>query len=367
MLTKFLAEDSTQWHEMLAACQHDFYHLPGYVRMCAGLEEGCPAAFYAEERDCRLLIPLILRPIPDAGASDYFDATCPYGYAGPLLLCPPGEETFLPRALAAFLEALRAHRIVTAFLRLHPLLPLPPSALAGHGELVAHGETVQIDLTLPDEEIWRQTRDNHRRDIHKAQRAGLVAEIDHDWAEFEAFLQIYYQTMDRVGASDCYYFPRSYFTDLRRLLGDRVHLCVARLDGRVVSAVLFTEWCGIVQYHLGGTLDDMLSLQPAKTVINFIRCQMKARGMRVLHLGGGVGGSTDPLFFFKAGFSSLRSPFFTWRLIANEAVYAALVSAWEAHAGQKADSSQGFFPAYRKPIRTWNRLPAVGPLEAKAR
>jgi hypothetical protein len=69
-------------------------------------------------------------------------------------------------------------------------------------------------------------------------------------------------------------------------------------------------------------------------------------------MGGGVGGSNDRLLLFKRGFSPLRFPFFTLRLVTDEGKYreltarraqAALVPVEEVACGD-------FFPAYRAPL-----------------
>ena len=54
---------------------------------------------------------------------------------------------------------------------------------------------------------------------------------------------------------------------------------------------------------------------------------MKARGNRVMHLGGGLGGAHDSLFDFKAGFSKDRQPFRTWRVVVDPVRYAELSQA----------------------------------------
>jgi hypothetical protein len=352
MESGFVGPDSPAWERVLAGAEHDFYHLPGYVRLCARQERGEPVAFVAEQGGRRLLIPLILRPIdPALGGAEggSFDAVSPYGYPGPLLgpAVGPGDEVFLRRALAEFLAGLKGLRVVAAYVRLHPLFPLPEGPLGEVGTLVAHGETVSVDLTLPPEEIWRQTRHGHRHEINKAAREGQVARIDD--GRFEEFFEIYTESMDRVGAGGYYYFPRDYFADLRAVLGDRLHLAVVEVDGRVACAGLFTEVCGIVQYHLSGTRAAFLKHRPSKLMLHFLRQWAQGRGDRVLHLGGGVGGRKDALFEFKAGFSQVRHPFSSWRIVVDRSAYGDLVRRWESLRGIDADGIEGFFPAYRKP------------------
>jgi hypothetical protein len=73
---------------------------------------------------------------------------------------------------------------------------------------------------------------------------------------------------------------------------------------------------------------------------------MKARGDRVMHLGGGVEAFDDSLFRFKAGFSDRRQPFRTWRVVLDPHRYAALSEAVDP-AADPADFT-GYFPIYRR-------------------
>jgi Acetyltransferase (GNAT) domain len=356
MRIDLVAPNGPRWLELLAAVRHDVYHLPRYVALCAQQERGTPYLFAAEEGARRFLVPLIVRPIASAIAdadSEYFDATCPYGYPGPLL--DPGlggdANPFLERAIDAFIAVLHERRIVSAFLRLHPLFTLSPQPLQRAGKVIHHGDTVSVDLSLSYEEWWRQTRHNHRRDINRAVREGLVARMDGDWEALDAFVEIYHETMRRLNAADFYYFPRGYFLELREALGGRLHLCIVEIGREVAAAGLFTEACGIVEYHLGATRERFMGHRPAKTMFHFARQWAKARGDRVLHLGGGVGGARDSLFDFKAGFSSVRHPFYTWRVVTDAPVYRALVDRWEDSHGVEANGSDGFFPAYRMVVK----------------
>jgi lipid II:glycine glycyltransferase (peptidoglycan interpeptide bridge formation enzyme) len=99
---------------------------------------------------------------------------------------------------------------------------------------------------------------------------------------------------------------------------------------------------GIVEYHLSGTAGNYRQLAPTKFMLEVAIQWAKARGNRVLHLGGGVGSRNDALFQFKAGFSGLRSWFETWRVICDDARYGKLTE----DAGVSGASVDGFFPAY---------------------
>lgn len=209
------------------------------------------------------------------------------------------------------------------------------------------GETVYVDLRKTLDELWRDTRQNHRRSIRRALTSGFVALVDETWAHRVGFLTAYRETMTRVDAADYYFFPDQYFTDLRAALGERLHLFVVEHEGRVAAAALFTQWSGIVQYHLGGTCDEFLSVAPMKLLFHFARTWFKERGCTVMHLGGGVGSRHESVFHFKAGFASTRGRFHSWRVVAEPRAYAELVERWCRETGR--EPSGAYFPAYREP------------------
>jgi hypothetical protein len=321
------------------------------LRLAAQQEGGRAVAFLAQEGLHHFFVPLVFRPLPVefALAESLQDAISPYGYGGPL--ANTEDAAFLSAAVDALVAGLRERGVVSAFVRLHPLLPLARAPLEAGGMVVSTGETVAIDLTLSPEELWRQTRSGHRSEINKMRRNGYVPEMVSVQEYLPTFEMIYAQTMQRVGATEQYLFPHDYFLGLHEALGERLHLCVVRIEGEIACAALFSECCGIVQYHLSGVRNEFVSYHPAKILLDYVRGWAKARGNRLLHMGGGVGGRRDSLFEFKAGFSELYVPFYTWRVIADPVLYALLVRAWRCRSQAEVESLEGFFPAYRKPYR----------------
>ncbi|GAA2713601.1 MULTISPECIES: GNAT family N-acetyltransferase [Actinoplanes] len=331
-----LEPDDTAWAEALDRTRHDIYHLPGYARLDAPLSGGTPMAFRYDEADHVLIIPLILRPVPETGLQD---AVSPYGYPGPVSDVAPVNTGFWARAARAMVELLRAHGVVTAFTRLHPLLPAPRLSLETVGTLVNHGETVSLDLTRSTEQLWQETHRSHRNQIGKAKRAGVAVTFD-DWARFDVWIDTYHATMRRVGARAFYFFDREHFHRLRDALGGHLHLATAVRDGEVLGGNLFFEYAGMMHTHLQSTRDGQI-FHADKLLYHEVRLWGRERGNRVYHLGGGLGGSDDSLFRYKAAFGAGRQPFHTWRLITDPAAYQRLAGA------PTAAALSGRFPPYR--------------------
>ncbi|HEU4349652.1 MAG TPA: GNAT family N-acetyltransferase [Actinoplanes sp.] len=332
-----LEPDDAAWADALTRVRHDVYHLPQYARLDARLSSGTPVAFRYDDAGHALLLPLVLRTVPD---TDLRDAVSPYGYPGPVSDAGPADTAFWSDAGRAMADLLCARGVVTAFVRLHPLLPAPTEALAAVGTVVHHGQTVSVDLSLSPEEMWTQTHRTHRNQINKARRAGVEIVVD-DWDRLDEWIGTYHANMRRVGAADFYFFTPDHFHRLRAELGDRVHLAVALAGDELLGGNLFFEHDGIMHTHLQATRDGRTHWAD-KLLYHEIRRWGRHRGNHVYHLGGGVGGAADSLFEYKAAFAAGRHDYHTWRVIADGAAVVKLAGAAPA-----PDQMTGRFPPYR--------------------
>ncbi|HEX6050912.1 MAG TPA: GNAT family N-acetyltransferase [Gemmatimonadaceae bacterium] len=348
MIADLLAVSDVRWRRFLDRTPHDVYHLPEYCCVAGHHEGGEPVAFYAEEDGQAVLVPMLLRELPpELGAPPgWRDATSPYGYPGPIATL--GTQ---PDVLRASLRALRAlaqeHAIVSAFLRLHPFYTVPVALLAEAGTVVHHGGVVYVDLTKSPDEWRAETRLDHQRNLKRLIQLGYSAEMD-DWDAYPASCEVYWATMRRHSADSFYYFSDEYFSRLRRMLGQSVHLCSVRGPaGDVAASGLFLLVGGIAEYHLGGTADAHFAKAPSKLMFDFVRRWAKDRGATLLNLGGGVAGAADSLYRFKSGFSPLSADYHTVRIVFDAPRYHALVEVSRALSAAD-DTAEAFFPAYRR-------------------
>src|SRR5205823_3744933 len=98
---ELLDPGAPEWTDMLRRTPHDMYHVPDYVKLDARLSGGAAAAFYHAEDDRQLLMPLILRDVPDSGLCD---AVSPYGYPAPISNAPCDDSEFWERALGSLVD-----------------------------------------------------------------------------------------------------------------------------------------------------------------------------------------------------------------------------------------------------------------------
>jgi hypothetical protein len=352
MDVQLLPPDSPQWRDCLQQTAHDVYHLPEYIHLEAAREGGRALGFYTEDEHGWMLVPLIVRRIDKfaKNAERLSDVTGPYGFASPLFRHRCGShEDLVPRALQEMCQVLGERRIVSAFLRMHPLRPIPATSLTKVGYVVDHGKSVYVDLRHSYDELWRNTRPRYRSYINSLQREGYLASMDESWASLDRFVEMYRQTMLRVRAAEWYHFSSEYFRILQDKLRGKLHLCTVACRDSIVCGGIFSEYAGTVHYLYGGVDSAHLNSHASKLLIDHVRRWAKERGNRLLHLGGGVGGRNDSLFQFKSGFSRTTTSFSTLRIVTHPFLYQHLVRRWEEAAGVRADAPNQFFPAYRKP------------------
>lgn len=342
------------WSETLAQLDYDVYHLPEYVSLEAKRTKSIPEGILITEDDKIFFLPYLLRCCDNIGdnhllSAEVFDVVSPYGYPG-ILFNEAASATpeFLNLAWKQLKSTFSAKNICSAFFRLHPILNHSIQELLPSQDYQIQGETVSIDLTLSQTEMWHQTRSEHRTHINRCKRSGFTAKIVdyHDYLHH--FISIYHQTMDRVEAKKDFYFNHGYFLGLSKLKS-QIHMCIVEFENQVACAGIFTECCGIVQYHLGGTNNSFLKQAPSKLMFDYVRNWAKERGDKVLHLGGGLGAAKDSLYNFKAGFSKQRQKFLTMRLIINQDQYFHLVKLRAKELSKEPETllASQFFPAYR--------------------
>lgn len=362
---------------------YDFYNLPEFIFQEADLLGGRPVAFYYEswgidhdpygrmsngfggkeesasgdlvDRETKektqgkkALISLILRDIPGQEGK-WQDALSPYGYPGVLTT----DDRILDEVLSAFHEFAAREKLVSTFLRLHPIHNQCLVPERTHLRQSLRGKTYSIYLSEGIEAIRANYSSNHRRNLKKLRKQGYTAVFD-AWEHLPAWQEIYVQTMDRLGATEYYKFDLAYFEHLRNHLNCRL-LTVHNPAGEVACGGIFTYYADVIQYHLGGTAESELSAAPSKLMFDTAIADAVGKsaggneheeyedaihgGYKWLHLGGGVGSKDDNLARFKKGFGNREHWFRTIEMIHNRDVYDSL---------SQGKEDTGFFPLYRK-------------------
>jgi len=364
----------------LSADLRDVYFGAGYHLIWQRNGDGAAYGAVFESSEGAVFYPFLARRLADVPAlgdewAGFLDITSAYGYGGPLVSTPDGRAAdtdsrvrLLAGFRAAFSAWCRERQVVSEFVRFHPLLEnevgfLPRRTCCGAAaatrqdapmEVVPANVTVWARLSTP-EEHRRALSSSARRNLRKAERAGLTFQVetgDEAWTEFQ---RLYSATMRRRSAGDYYLFSPRYFDECRELLGGGAALLGVRRPsdpdagtGELVAAALFLRSERWIHYHLGGSDSGALAERPNNLLFVGAMDWGASLGVAGMHLGGGVhDGGDDELLRFKAGFSPLRARFHLGRCIHLPDAYDAAVQRWHQRGG--ADPG-GYFPAYRAPL-----------------
>lgn len=312
----------------------DAYLLRGYAEAACALDQGRAVLLHLGAERGDVVFAAIVREVP--GAPGWHDVTTPYGYGGPVAV---GAEPPVPAFHAAYEAWCRERRVVTTFVRFHPLfdnheLAWPQMRL----ERLADTATWPL---APGSDPLAEAHSMHRRGARKAERAGVEVTVAQGAADVGEFVSLYEDAMRRRGAEAFYLFPSSYWDALVANLGDRLVRFEARVDGTLVASLLLLATSPWLHYHLGATTEAGFAVGASKLLFVEAARWGAERGFSELHLGSGVGGRRDSLWMFKQRFSPHPGrPFWIGKLVHDAATYRRLSGSTRV---------DGFFPAYRAP------------------
>lgn len=329
--------DDPKWREIVKrADAFDFHHTAYFHKIDTDFPT--KLLYFYKNQDF-IALPVVIRPVEN---TLYFDITSVYGYAGPVFHFSTEEikNKLIEFFKTSFLSYCKENMIISVFARLHPLID-QKDILLGLGNIVDLNKTVSVDLTLNPEEQRREYRKSLKSELNQLRKKEIFIESTTNPASINDFITIYYETMDRVNASENYYFSKDYFYEFLNNDDFEAELLVAKKDQKVIAGAIFTFTDKIMQYHLAGTTEDYIKDTPMKLLLDHARIMGNDSSALNLHLGGGVGGSDeDSLFNFKSGFSKKFTQFSVWQYIVDEEVYDSL-----SKGIKKLDCN--FFPAYR--------------------
>jgi len=313
---------------------------------------------YGDEKDF-IVHPFFKRDVQDLpfyatapeNQKPSYDIASPYGYAGPAACVshPNLQQTLWRAFLDEFHTFCTEDGIVSEFVRLNPFLRNhEPLSNLGQ-DLRENGNVVYVDLTLSEEDLWRNLQKANRNAIARAKRQKVEVFRTTKSADVEEFFHLYNETMDRRGAKKMYYFPREFYKVLFDVLGESISLFVAKHEDRTANASLFIGEGGWIHYFLSGTRTQTRCPGSNNLLLYEALLWAKKEGYRTFNLGGGYR-EADSLFRFKSTFSRTATAFYTYRKVHDEVKYRALCATRESYDRSKGASpvQSDYFPSYRR-------------------
>lgn len=344
----YTLEDTEGWEQCMSQfAQCDVYYLPGYTKAFELNGDGEPLLFYYECGGKRAANVVMKRRVPvkriltenDACLREYCDFATPYGYGG-FLLDGDWRKEDKNRLYAAYEDYLKKEKAVAEFVRFHPGLN-NARRVDDFYEVIDLGNTIQLD-TSSKEMIWKNLTSKNRNMIRKAVKSGVKVYWGREPGLYETFETIYNQTMDKVQASDYYYFGKEFYRSILEDLKYRALMFYAEYEGeKIAMSIILTGSTGI-HYHLSASRREYQQLAPTNLILYEAACFACEQGYQTFHLGGGLGSHKDHLYSFKKQFNRAEDRVFSiGRRIYDREVYERLCELNEP------DPESGFFPKYR--------------------
>lgn len=189
---------------------------------------------------------------------------------------------------------------------------------------VAERTEYEVDLEPPPEILLRTFSENHRRNIKKADKQGLVARVETAPAAAEEHAQLFCESMQRRTARG-ETVPAGDAAHVRRLLQAGCgRLFRAEQDGRPVASLCILTSAERAYYHSGGSAPEGMKLGASHRAMWHAMQQCREEGIRWFRLGGVSARDSPGLAAFKEGFAPRAIPLahstfavdlpFPWRL-----------------------------------------------------
>jgi len=297
--------------------------------------------FYYEKGDFYFSTLAIKKPITKIGeeelCEEFYDLETAYGYGG--AFSNTGDTRFLSKALVAYSNYCHEQKIVAEFIRFHPFNFFYQYKHEYFDFLQEDRQTVVVDLTLSKKDRWKDYGSNVRNILRKCEKR-----LEYNTSEnLEAFIDLYYQTMDKNKADKFYFFDESYFMRLLKLPYTR--LVSVSYQGKVVAMSFLLMGKKMCYYHLSANSEESMQLNANYFLLDRSFDLVKSEGRHLFYLGGGrTTTKEDSLFSFKKKFSKKYCPFYIAGKIHNKEKYQQLCSLWES---QNTNTTKSMFLKYR--------------------
>ena len=343
-------KDKIEWsrlYGLLPTNQQDVYYSPEYYALYEQNGDGKACCFVYEEEGGIVLYPFLLNSINQLGYEldgDYYDIQGAYGYNG--IVASSKDASFITRFHECFDQFCQEHHIAAEFSRFHPLLNNQVLSSPMMQTFYSR-KTVKLDLTMSEEDIWKNQFSSKNRNVIRKAEKDSVAIVESQ--NYEFFRQMYDQTMRNVNAEDFYFFPAEYYERFKETFGDNLILCFAMYEGKPISGSMFMFSKDYAHYHLSGRNKNYYKIAANNAVLWYGIQKAKERGCKWFHFGGGTTGADDDmLLHFKQNFSKENGEFWIGKRVHNQEVYDSIVAQWKERYPESYQANKVKLLGYRE-------------------
>lgn len=301
----------------------DIYYTEEYTKLYES-DVDRALCIVGEDDESIILMPFLRRKIRDG-----YDFETAYGYGGPI--SNSSSNLWIAKALREMDDYFKGANYICGFIRFHPLMQ---NALLCKEcfNVIYDRKTIAIDMRCSKDEIWiNQITSKNRNMIRKAEKNGLIYKAEYDFGSLQQFIELYNDTMQRLGVDEFYFFSERYYHQFADSLKGNAFLGTVSLGGgEIIAAALFMKSGEYGHYHLAGSNRGKGSLGINNFLLWKTIEEMKGTTVKQFHLGGGTGSSKDDsLFKFKRSFSNHEMDFYIGKWIFDEVMYQDICNEWE--------------------------------------
>jgi hypothetical protein len=309
----------------------DIYYYPEFLEIDANIQKGEYEIFVIQNKTDIFIYPYIKLRFTHPDLNNYFDISSPYGYCGPYCSNPD----FFVEAEILFNEFI-SKNCITEFVRYHFLYN--ENLKFSQGITNFQNRTiVTLDIDQSWEDIWtKEYSGTNRNVIRKLEKEGYNYVVTKEKDDLNEFIEMYYLTMNNVGAGSFYFFDKKLINELFDNLGEKIILTKVEKNGVSYCYSLFLISGNIATYYLSAR-----NLEHAKVpATNFLLSKtvewLQDKNISTINLGGGLTNDlNDPLFKFKSNFSKSKNDFYIGKRIFNLKIYNDIINSWISVHGQE--------------------------------
>ena len=182
---------------------------------------------------------------------------------------------------------------------------------------------ILVDLSRGMEYIWnKEFSATNRNLVRKLVKEGFSVCIEEGAGNLELFIDMYESTMKNANAAEFYYFPRSFYYNLFRKLGNNIFLARVEKDGHTYAAALFFKSGNILTYYLSARDLMNYKVPSSNLLLSEVIKYAASENCLMFNLGGGtINSDDDSLFKFKKNFSCNTYEFTIGKRIHNPDMY----------------------------------------------
>lgn len=356
---RILKSDDPGWNEYLykfPESYQDINFTAHYHILMEKRGDGTAELFVYEEDEKIYFHPYMIKPITKVGSvylePGFFDIQSVFGYTGPIV--NTNDHSFIEAANNIFEEYCKQRGIIAELIRFNPLLENHYlSSSSDFLEVIPLKEYVYLDLTQPDDIIFRNYRHALRKNINQAKQY-----LNWDWKivnseeDFNKFVYLFEKHMIELNVDQYYLNNSEYYSALFEFLKSNGSLFIA-LDNNnndfiIAGELLVYNNKTVYFLHSAREITNHISSNVHNYLIHLAFINLKNRGFEKVLIGGGVSDSSeDSLLKFKKKFSKTSKIFYLGKRIFNFEHYEYLNQIWLKEFPHLIDKRKNFVLKYR--------------------